>query len=342
LLNSGSTSFINETKSLLNNRNNRKLTQDIVLPILDSFLARLEEGYSPPVENPSFAVPNNSIQQQNQQPSVTFKDDSVNKNPKNTGMIDDTDNVKNSTKYTEQTPQQNSSIIKTDQNSITSNFKTPASSIDTNNNNNKISGNAPPPPAPPPPPLLASLTDSLMRTDPLAELKQNLSSSSKSKGDLKEKLVNPQSGVVESLKLLTPSETGDNLKPSSVNRLISRSRTELPVLDEEIISAPKLISILKKPAGPIRRNSKKELNVPNSYQNQAEKLNELPIKLKTEANPREKIYDPQRPQGPIKNEFKIENNYQLKKLNNDSDKLAKEKKLNKETSPRNMVYLIYN
>lgn len=75
-------------------------------------------------------------------------------------------------------------------------------------------------PPPPPPPISSTLIESLNRTDPLAELKRELESKP---GGQERKHSRPgfSQDVVDSLKMLTPSESGDNLRPSDVFRIIT-------------------------------------------------------------------------------------------------------------------------
>jgi hypothetical protein len=81
------------------------------------------------------------------------------------------------------------------------------------------------PPPPPPPPISSTLIESLQQTDPLANLKRELAA--KPEGGTKRSQQLNQD-VVESLKMMTPSSTGDNLRPSDVFKMIgSRSRTDL-------------------------------------------------------------------------------------------------------------------
>ena len=80
-------------------------------------------------------------------------------------------------------------------------------------------------PPPPPPPISSTLIESLQQTDPLANLKRELAA--KPEGGTKRSQQLNQD-VVDSLKMMTPSSTGDNLRPSDVFKMIgSRSRTDL-------------------------------------------------------------------------------------------------------------------
>jgi hypothetical protein len=53
-------SFIKETKTLLNNR--KQLNQDTILPILDAFLAKLDEPSTSPKSQPQNKPPPNSYE----------------------------------------------------------------------------------------------------------------------------------------------------------------------------------------------------------------------------------------------------------------------------------------
>lgn len=83
-----------------------------------------------------------------------------------------------------------------------------------------------PPPPPPPPPISEALIESLGRTDPLADLKRELDSRP---DDQRPRRSGPKltQDVVESLKMLTPTSSGVNLRPSDVFRLLSKSKSDL-------------------------------------------------------------------------------------------------------------------
>lgn len=97
-----------------------------------------------------------------------------------------------------------------------------------------VSGSGPPPP---PPPISEALIESLNRTDPLANLK-----ASKGTESGKKNVSGFNEDVVESLKkLLAPSSTGDNLRPSDLglSHVSSRSRSDLSAADDDSSTKPK-------------------------------------------------------------------------------------------------------
>lgn len=100
-------------------------------------------------------------------------------------------------------------------------------------------------PPPPPPPISSTLIESLQQTDPLANLKRELAAKPEGGTQRRQQL---NQDVVESLKMMTPSSTGDNLRPSDVFKMIgSRSRTDLNDDYPTVITTRKRSPDAKKP-----------------------------------------------------------------------------------------------